>query len=320
MCCTRRLVAVLMVSLAWAGSSHLGAVTAAEYVKQRQALAPRPITAKTELMAAQVSAPTLPLEVRGMVCGLMTDKDRQLVQVQLADRTAFDFYCPRLEPELNLGSQVRVLVAPDKEHPSTYRLVAVAWEEVLAPLDPKPKPTPEPAGSYQPSPYQPYPSRGGDVQADRAVIMAYKDAVKTFNRRLSDAQATKIAVNIIENSIAWGVDARLIMAVIACESRFRPDATSPKGAMGLGQLMPATARGLGVRNAYNPEENIAGAIRLISGHLERTGDLALALACYNAGPGAVRKYGGVPPYRETVNYIRKVTEMYFRLAPEMRPG
>jgi soluble lytic murein transglycosylase-like protein len=88
--------------------------------------------------------------------------------------------------------------------------------------------------------------------------------------------------------------------------------------MGLGQLMPGTARGLGVSNAYNAEENVAGATRLIRGHLEKFQgkstweQVALALACYNAGSRAVRKYGGVPPYRETRNYVKKVAALYAR--------
>ena len=108
------------------------------------------------------------------------------------------------------------------------------------------------------------------------------------------------------------------MAVVAVESNFNSYATSGKGAMGLGQLMPATARGMGVQNAYDVRENLWAAVRIVRGNLERNdGDLALALACYNAGSGAVRRYGGVPPYRETQNYIRKVIAVYLQLAPEM---
>jgi soluble lytic murein transglycosylase-like protein len=94
--------------------------------------------------------------------------------------------------------------------------------------------------------------------------------------------------------------------------------------MGLGQLMPGTASGLGVSNAYDPVQNIAGSVKLIRGHLNKITDnaawtdttwhdLSLALASYNAGPGAVRKYGGVPPYRETQNYIKKVISIYKEL-------
>jgi soluble lytic murein transglycosylase-like protein len=91
--------------------------------------------------------------------------------------------------------------------------------------------------------------------------------------------------------------------------------------MGLGQLMPATARGMGVGNPWDYRQNLDGAVRLIQGHLtNNSGDLALALACYNAGSGAVRRYGGVPPYAETQNYITKVVSLFLAFAPEYAAG
>jgi len=155
-------------------------------------------------------------------------------------------------------------------------------------------------------------------------IPLYAKFIRVWNPRLDERKAWEIAVGIIGFSLQYGVDARLITAMVLVESGFNPNATSRKGAMGLGQLMPGTARGMGVRNAYDTYENLWGTVRLIRGHLEKYkiitpsgqkyGDLVLALAAYNAGGGAVRKHGGVPPYRETQGYIQKVIAWYKRLS------
>jgi len=113
---------------------------------------------------------------------------------------------------------------------------------------------------------------------------------------------------IVEHSRLHDIRPSLVRAVVQVESGFNPRAYSPKGAMGLMQLMPATAREFGVRNPFNPEENIRGGVAYLRQLLDRyDNNEQLALAAYNAGPGAVDKHGqSIPPYRETRDYVTKV--------------
>ncbi len=109
-----------------------------------------------------------------------------------------------------------------------------------------------------------------------------------------------------------GLDPALLKAVARVESGFNPQAVSPKGAMGLMQLMPETAQVLGVRRPFDPRENVLGAARFLKSLLREFGDLRKALAAYHAGPEVVRRYGDVPPYPETQKYVQQVMR-YFHL-------
>ena len=133
----------------------------------------------------------------------------------------------------------------------------------------------------------------------------------------NSASRTEINQLIDKYSQQAGLDVDFVKAVINQESGFNPNATSKCGAMGLMQLMPGTAQGLGVTNAYDPEQNIQGGTKYLKGLMDRfDNNKSLALAAYNAGPNAVKKYGGIPPYQETQNYVKSVLARYDKMKGE----
>lgn len=128
-----------------------------------------------------------------------------------------------------------------------------------------------------------------------------------------DASTAPQEIQEVINSAAqkYGVDSKLITAIIQQESSFRANAVSKSGAMGLMQLMPGTARSLGVTDPFDITQNIEGGTKYISQLLDKyNGNTAVALAAYNAGPGNVDKHGGIPPFQETQNYVRKIINNY----------
>ncbi|MEW6347655.1 MAG: lytic transglycosylase domain-containing protein [Thermodesulfobacteriota bacterium] len=173
----------------------------------------------------------------------------------------------------------------------------------------------------------------GDVSAEIYMRIG-KDGHKEFTNRPSDpgwvfymsesqgepviqfvsVQGKPKSVDEIIGEISrkFDIDSALVKAIVTVESNCDPNAVSKKGAQGLMQLMPSTSKKLKVDKPFDPRENIVGGVKYIKGLLASYGDLRLALAAYNAGPAAVKKHDGIPPYRETINYVKKVIENYKR--------
>ena len=135
------------------------------------------------------------------------------------------------------------------------------------------------------------------------------------------AAGTDVRALAIAAAQRHGLDPNLVLAVIGVESAFQPGAVSHKGAQGLMQLMPGTAREMGVTDSLDPAQNVDGGTRYLRMLIAQYGgDLGKALAAYNAGPGAVKRYGGVPPYRETHHYINRVLRRYQRARAAKPPA
>ncbi len=154
-------------------------------------------------------------------------------------------------------------------------------------------------------------SYGAQPDADFQKILNKSIANKSDTNAASRSEINELIEKYADKN---GLDSDFVKAVIKQESGFNPNATSKCGAMGLMQLMPATAEGLGVTNAYDAEQNIMGGTKYLKGLMDRfDNNKSLALAAYNAGPNAVKKYGGIPPYMETQNYVKNVLSSYDKM-------
>ena len=140
---------------------------------------------------------------------------------------------------------------------------------------------------------------------------ALQEAIAVQTNIQQPASKAQILNVVSQISKKHGVDEKLVQALIKQESGFNPKAKSKSGAMGLMQLMPSTAKSMGVKDPYNTVQNVEGGVKYLKSMLNKyNGNVILALAAYNAGPGAVDKYSGVPPYKETQNYVKNILANY----------
>lgn len=327
--------ALIVCLVASAGAaSELG-----DYLKLRST---HGVKQKVGLETLNTFVGTRVLEVSGTIKGSVRFGDSGTLMLETAEGFPIPIQT-QVIPDWMLQEtpKARLLIRASRAHESANleaELLASISEGLIASYEAKNQPAVKPRlttrtpsrGSSTPRPMpgtlkptsQPA-ARDWNLPASDAVPY-YSAYIQNYNKRLTKSQADRIAEGVVGFSIQYGVDARLVMALLIAESGFNPNARSGVGAIGLGQLMPGTARELGVSNAYDTMENLYGTVRLLSKHIDsytaKTGDdfegLVLALAAYNAGPGAVRKHGGVPPYRETQNYVRKVVSLYRQLCGE----
>ncbi len=284
-----------------------------------------------EVPALEILIGTRVMELKGIVKGTFGVAGKFALLVERTDGQTEVVDADVIPAWLKNGNEIRARLIiratrADENSPLKAQLIAAAGEDQIGPIEAalrKKQFEENIKRRRETTPLkQQVPPKNWNLPASE-VAPIYTAFIKKENSKLSNAQAMEIAAGIIGFSLKYGVDARLIMAMVMTESDFNPNEVSHAGAMGLGQLMPSNMQEMGVTNAYDTMQNLSATVRLVRGHLNdyhaQTGgksyeSLVLALAAYNAGPGAVRRYKGIPPYRETQNYVRKVLRLYYQFA------
>jgi len=316
----------------WLVASCLGVGLAspeADYERALEKLEPRPrdVVSGAQLEQALRAEPGNLLQLFGVVEGLFAAGEKRTILLRLLDKKTVDVECKGDRSEARPKARVRCLVKPVGSIGRTrFELVDITADSTpldllqsaaLAALNfPVTDPAEIARSAEELRRTAPMPTRGGDP------VLLIKRAIAYLNPKLSAKEVATLGDSIFAYSTKYRVDPYLVVAVIAAESRFNPRARSYKGAMGLGQLMPATAAAHGV-DPYDPVANLEVAIRILRRNLDKyNDDWYKALAAYNAGCGAVDRYNGVPPYRETRNYLWAIYEYWCWLngiTPEPRP-
>ena len=304
----------------------LGAVGASpevEYEKQLRSLKAADVVSLAQYQQVRLAEPTRALQLSGSIQGVMQTGEQRVIILSLVDGCSLEVRASQDHAEMRIGSRVRCLVRPrDGSLYSALDLVDMTWDrtpvDVLAEaaraalkLPVKDKQEVARSAAELRRQQQQVTARGGDP------VLTVKRAIASLNPRLSGREIDAYANAIFTFCDRYGLrDPYLVVAVIAAESRFNPNARSHKGAAGLGQLMPATAAAHGV-DPYDPVANLEVAVRILKRNLDKyDGDILKALAAYNAGTGAVKRYGGVPPFRETRNYLWTIYEYWCWLRGE----
>jgi hypothetical protein len=303
----------LIVSAAlWTGTAHAAGLDA--YTAQRGKSAAITMQSYAQLETNITNRTGQTVELLGTVSGTFSNGDLAGFMLRIDGGQPVIVTLPAADADIVIGARLRVLARIPEAGVVLDGLIVTRQTDAAAQACAPPPPVPEvyykPPERLKESPT----TYSAVLAAQPEVVAIYAERIKSYNGRLNDAQAQKIAYCLLDKSDRYGVDPRFVFALVLQESRFNPTAVSRSGAQGLGQLMPGTAAGLGVKDSFDIEQNLDGSVRYISDQLRTFGRYSLALAAYNAGPNAVRKYNGVPPYRETQNYVSIVWRTYAKLA------